>query len=199
MNNLSPRLSGDAIKRLFEEPRTHSAWLDAPVPEELIRNAYELARLGPTSANSNPMRLIILRSGDAKERLLPALSSSNVEKTRSAPLVLLIAHDLAFLDKLPDLFPHANARSWFAGNDDLIQETTFRNGSLQAAYLIVALRALGLDVGPMSGFDARKVNREFFADTTWRVNFILNVGYGRADALRSRLPRLDFADIAIWL
>jgi 3-hydroxypropanoate dehydrogenase len=152
--NLAPRSIDDqALDQLFRTARSQNSWLDRPVPEALLRQAVDLAEMGPTSANTLPMRVVFVKSAAAKERLRPALAPQNVEKTMSAPVTAIIAYDLDFLDLLPKLFPHANARAWFAGNEALIGETARRNGSLQGAYLILALRAVGLDVGPMSGFD----------------------------------------------
>src|SRR6267378_5470168 len=152
----------DAIDQLFRQARTHSAWLPEPVPVELLGKAYELARLGPTSANISPSRFVFLTTPGAKARLRPALAPGNVEKTMAAPVTAIIAWDTEFHENLPRLFPQADIRSYFAGNKPLIEETAFRNSSLQAAYFILAARALGLDCGPMSGFDADKLNAAFF-------------------------------------
>jgi 3-hydroxypropanoate dehydrogenase len=186
------RLGDEALDRLFRQARTHSAWQPRDVPEEILREAYDLARYGPTSANSSPLRIVFLRSAEAKARLLPAVAAGNVEKTRTAPVVAVMAYDLEFHEHLPKLMPHVDARSWFAGNQALIEETAFRNSSLQGAYFILAARALGLDCGPMSGFDAGKVNAEFFPDGKWKVNFLCNLGYGEPAKLFPRGPRLDF-------
>jgi 3-hydroxypropanoate dehydrogenase len=174
-------------------------WGSEPVPAQLLRKIYDLARLGPTSANSSPGRFLFLTTPPAKERLKPALMPLNVEKTMSAPVTVIIAWDTEFHEKLPKLFPHADMRSYFAGNRTLIDEIAFRNSSLQAAYFILAARALGLDCGPMSGFDAGKVNAEFFADGKWRVNLICNLGYGDAGKLFPRNPRLEFEEAAVIL
>jgi 3-hydroxypropanoate dehydrogenase len=186
------RLGDEALDRLFRQARTHSAWQPRDVPEEILREAYDLARFGPTSANSSPLRIVFLRSAEAKARLLPAIAAGNLEKTRTAPVVAVMAYDLEFHEHLPKLMPHVDARSWFAGNQALIEETAFRNSSLQGAYFILAARALGLDCGPMSGFDAGKVNAEFFPDGKWKVNFLCNLGYGEPAKLFPRGPRLDF-------
>jgi 3-hydroxypropanoate dehydrogenase len=162
------------------------------VPDELIHEVYELFKFGPTSANTCPARVLFLKSQEAKARLLPALAPGNVDKTRSAPVTAVVAYDLEFYEKLPFLAPNADYRSMFAGKPDLIQETAFRNGSLQGAYLMLAARALGLDCGPMSGFDQAKVNAEFFPDGKWKANFICNLGYGDASKLQPRQPRLSF-------
>jgi len=192
-------ISDDALDQLFREARTHSAWLPEPVPTELLRHAYELARLGPTSANGSPGRFVFVTTPEAKARLLPALATGNVEKTKTAPVTVIIAYDREFYEKLPKLFPQADARSWFAGNQALIDETAFRNGSLQGAYFLLAARALGLDCGPMSGFDANKVNAEFFPDGKWRVNFLCNLGYGDQSKLFPRNPRLEFEEACLVL
>jgi 3-hydroxypropanoate dehydrogenase len=188
------RVDGEALDALFREARTHSAWLPRPVPAGLLREAYALAKMGPTSANSSPARFVFLTTAEAKERLIPALMPSNVEKTRSAPVTVIVAQDLEFYERLPRLFPHADARSWFAGNSGLIADTAARNSTLQGAYLMLAARALGLDCGPMSGFDAEKVNAEFFPDGRWRANFLFNVGFGDPEKLYPRAPRLDFEE-----
>jgi 3-hydroxypropanoate dehydrogenase len=189
-------LDDGALDRLFRTARTHNGWLDRPVPEELLRQAVDLAKMGPTSANTSPMRVVFVRSKEAKERLKPALMPQNVDKTMAAPVTAIIGHDLSFYEKLPRLFPQVDARAWFAGNDALIAETAFRNGTLQGAYLLLALRALGLDVGPMSGFDPAQVDAAFFAGTPIKANFLANIGYGDRAKLFPRNPRLDFAEIA---
>ncbi len=187
-------ISGNALDQLFRQARTHSAWLPERVPTEKLREAYELARLGPTSANSSPARFLFLESEEAKARLLPALAPLNVEKTKAAPVTVIVAWDTEFYEKLPQLFPHADMRSYFVGNQSLIDETAFRNSSLQGGYFILAARAVGLDCGPMSGFDATKVNAEFFPDGKWKVNFLCNVGYGDRSKLFPRNPRLEFEE-----
>lgn len=194
-----PPVSEQALNRLFLEARTHSAWLAKPVSIELLRRAYELARLAPTSANSSPARFVFLTTASAKERLRPALAPMNVEKTITAPVTVIIAWDSEFHENLPKLFPHADMRSYFVGNQSLIHETAFRNSSLQAAYFILAIRSLGLDCGPMSGFDADKLNAEFFANGKWKVNLLCNVGYGDYSKLYPRNPRLEFEEAAIVL
>lgn len=184
----------NALDSLFNQARTHSHWLDKPVSESTLQTLYELTRLGPTSANCSPGRFVFVTTAAGKEKLQPALSSGNVEKTMAAPVTVIVASDSAFYEKLPGLFPYADARSWFTSSESLAQETAFRNSSLQAGYLVVAARALGLDVGPMSGFDADKVNSAFFQGSDWRVNLLINLGYGDSDKLHGRLPRLDFDD-----
>ncbi len=188
----STRISGDALDQLFRKARTHSAWIPRRVSKETLREVYELARTGPTSANSTPARFVFLESEAAKARLVPALAPLNVEKTKTAPVTVIVAWDTEFYEKLPQLFPHANMRSFFAGNQSLIDETAFRNSSLQGGYFILAARAVGLDCGPMSGFDAAKVNAEFFPDGQWKVNFLCNLGYGDPSNLFPRNPRLEF-------
>ena len=196
---LKTSIAEDALDQLFRNGRTFSAWLPTPVPVELLRQAYELASLAPTSANSSPFRILFVISKEAKARLLPALIPGNVEKTMTAPATAILAWDTEFFDHLPRLFPQADARSWFAGNPALIQETGFRNASLQAAYFMLAARALGLDCGPMSGFDAEKVNAEFFPDRTWKANFLCNLGYGDRSKLFPRNPRLKFEEACVVL
>jgi 3-hydroxypropanoate dehydrogenase len=192
-------ISREALDQLFHEARTHSAWLPEPVPVELLRKAYELARLGPTSANASPARFVFVTTPGAKELLKPALAPLNVEKTMAAPVTVIIAWDTEFHEHLPRLFPHADMRSYFVGNKPLIDETAFRNSSLQAAYFILAARALGLDCGPMSGFDAAKLNAAFFPDGKWKVNLLCNLGYGDASKLHPRNPRLNFEEATVIL
>ena len=186
------RASGEALDLLFRKARTHTVWQPREVSEDTIKEAFDLASLGPTSANCCPMRILFLKTDEAKARLLPALSPTNVEKSRTAPYVAIIAYDTEFIDKLPQLFPHVDARSWFAGNQKLIDDTAFRNSSLQGGYFIMAARAVGLDCGPMSGFDHDKVNAEFFPDGKWKVNFLCNLGHGDHSHIKPRLPRLSF-------
>ena len=186
------KISSDIIDQLFREARTHSAWLPKRVPVETLREAYELARMDPTSANSSPARFVFLQSEAAKARLLPALAPPNVEKTKAAPVTVIVAWDTEFYERLPQLFPHADMRSFFVGNPALIDETAFRNSTLQGGYFILAARAVGLDCGPMSGFDPAKVNAEFFPDGKWKANFLCNLGYGDRSKLFPRNPRLEF-------
>ena len=187
-------LDDAALNLLFTQARTHSAWLPRAIESGVLERLYELAKMGPTSANCSPARFVFVQSADAKARLKPTLLASNVDKTMSAPVTVIIGSDQAFYERLPELFPHADAKSWFVGNQALIEETAFRNSSLQAAYLMFAARALGLDCGPMSGFDQAKVDAEFFAGTTIKSNFLINLGYGDAAGLFPRSPRLSFAD-----
>lgn len=188
------RISNAALNQLFHEARTRTAWLPEPVPEHLLLEIYALTRLGPTSANTQPARFVFLTTDAAKARLLPAMSAGNQEKTRTAPVTVLIAWDTEFYNHLPRTFPPRDMRGTFANNPALAQETAFRNSSLEGGYFILAARALGLDCGPMSGFDAEKVNREFFPDGKWKINFICNLGYGDPNVSYPRLPRLEFEE-----
>jgi 3-hydroxypropanoate dehydrogenase len=186
------KVSAECLDQLFLKARTHWVWRPEPVPLELLKELYNVARFGPTSANSSPARFVFLTTPQAKERLRPALSPTNVEKTMTAPVTVIVAWDTEFHDKLPQLFPARDMRSIFAGNAALIHETAFRNGTLQGAYFMIAARALGLDCGPMSGFDQQKVNAEFFPDGKWKANFLCNIGYGDPSKLFPRNPRLSF-------
>jgi len=185
-------LSTDALNVLFTHARTHNAWSDKPVADSLLREIYDLMKWGATSANTSPARLVFVKSEAEKQKLLACVSEGNAEKTKTAPVTVIIGMDMEFYEQLPKLFPHADARSWFVGNEASIQATAFRNSSLQGAYLMLAARALGLDCGPMSGFDADKINATFFAGTEVKVNFICNLGYGDAEKLFPRSPRLSF-------
>lgn len=191
-------LDPQALATLFTEARTFSHWQDRAIPEGAIETALGLAQLGPTSGNCEPMRLVLVKSKAAKERLLRCVSSGNSEKVRAAPVTAIVAYDREFYEYLSRLFPHTDARAWFTSNDALAVETAFRNSSLQGAYFILALRAQGLDCGPMSGFDNAKVDAEFFPDGRWRSNFLLNIGYGERPHPHPRPPRLSFAEIAEW-
>ncbi|HLY57548.1 MAG TPA: malonic semialdehyde reductase [Stellaceae bacterium] len=190
------RIAAAALDQLFHEARTHNGFLDREVPEQLLRDAIDIAKMGPTSANSSPMRVVFVRSPEGKERLRPALAPGNLAKTMAAPVTAIVANDYEFYEHLPKLFPHADARSWFHGNEQLIADTAFRNGTLQGAYLILALRAVGLDAGPMSGFDNSRVDAEFFKGTQIRSNFLVNIGYGDETKLFPRSPRFTFDEIA---
>jgi 3-hydroxypropanoate dehydrogenase len=189
---MSKIISDDALDRIFRQARTHRSWTNEPVSDVVLQAAYDLARMAPTSANCSPMRVVFVKSRAAKERLRPALSEGNVEQTMAAPVTAIFAYDLKFYELLPRLYPFADARSWFAGKDELIRSTAFRNGALQGAYFVVAARAVGLDCGPMSGFDNAKVDAEFFPDDTVKSNFLCNLGYGDGAKLRERAPRLEF-------
>jgi 3-hydroxypropanoate dehydrogenase len=188
------RLPDTCLDSIFRTARTHNAFLDKPVPESMLRELYELLKWGPTSANSSPARFVFVVSRHAKERLRPALSPGNLDKTMAAPVTVIIAYDLEFHEKLPRLFPHTDARSWFAGKPEHILTTAFRNGTLQGAYLIIAARALGLDCGAMSGFDNAKVDAEFFPDGKVKSNFLCNLGYGDESKMLPRHPRLAFEE-----
>ena len=191
-----PILNSQALDTLFLHARSHNGWLDKPVEDALLQQAWALARMGPTSANCSPMRVVFIKSEAAKARLQPALIEGNRAKTLSAPVTAIFANDSRFHDLLPKLFPHADARSWFAGPDKeaIAATTAFRNGTLQAAYFMLAARALGLDCGPMSGFDNTLVDREFFPDGRIKSNFICNLGYGDPNRLFPRSPRLEFEE-----
>ena len=188
-------LSDAALDQLFRTARTHNV-LGGEVDDDTLRALYELLKWGPTTANASPARFVFVRSAEAKARLAPALDEGNRAKTLAAPVTAIVAHDLAFYEKLPYLFPHTDARGWFDGKPEAALETIcLRNGSLQGAYLILAARSLGLDCGPMSGFDNAKVDAEFFGGTRWRSNFLVNLGHGDASQLFPRSPRLAF-DVA---
>ena len=190
-------LSDDAIDQILRKARTHNAWLDRPVSDETLRELVALASKGPTSANQSPARFVFVKSPEAKARLEPHLSSGNREKTMAAPVTAIIGYDLEFYEKLPKLFPHQpDAKSWFTTSEAVTRDNAFRNGTLQGAYLIIATRALGLDCGGMSGFDNAGVDAEFFAGTSIRSNFLLNIGYGDPVGLMPRHPRLDFDEMA---
>ncbi len=185
-------INDEALDLIFREARTRNGWEERDVTRTLMQAVYDLTKMGPTSANCSPARFIFVTSDAGKERLKPHLSEGNLEKTMAAPCCVIIGYDMAFYERLPELFPHTDAKSWFVGNDELIEETAFRNGTLQGGYLIIAARALGLDCGPMSGFDKAGVDREFFKGTTIRANFLCNIGYGSDKDLFDRAPRLTF-------
>ncbi|MDZ4734888.1 MAG: malonic semialdehyde reductase [Rhodospirillaceae bacterium] len=186
------RIEEGALAQIFLEARTYDSFRDEPVPDELLREAWNLARLGPTSANGMPARILFVKSPAGKKRLEPTLSDGNRAKTMKAPVTAIVAYDLEFYEHLPKLFAHTDARSWFVGKQQAIQTTAFRNGTLLAAYFIVAARAVGLDCGPMSGFDNAKVDEEFFSGMSWRSNFLCNLGFGDPHDLHPRHPRLEF-------
>ena len=180
---------------LFRIARSHSDWQDKPVDDGLLRQVYDLAKMGPTSANMCPLRTIFVKSREAKERLKPALHAGNVNKVMTAPVTAIFGMDIRFYEKLPQLFPHADARSWFKDlPEPVLEYIALRNSSLQGAYFMLAARSLGLDCGPMSGFDNAKVDAEFFAGTTIKSNFICALGYGDASKLHPRSPRLAFEE-----
>ena len=192
---MSGKLPAACLDQLFRNARTHNS-LIGEVPDALLHELVDLLKLGPTSANCSSARLLFVKSREAKERLKPHLSEGNRDKTMKAPVCAIIGYDLNFHHHLPKLFPHTNARSWFEGQDAKIFETAFRNGTLQGAYLIMAARALGLDCGPMSGFDNAGVDREFFAGTSIKSNFLCSLGYGDGSVLFPRSPRFDFDEMA---
>lgn len=185
-------LDQSGLDLLFRSARTHRSWHDRPVDPATLRAVYELARMPPTSANCSPMRVVFVATLEAKRKLEPCLIKGNVKQTMSAPVTAIVAYDQRLHDELPRLYPFADARSWFADDAAGAAETAFRNGSLQGAYLMLAARALGLDVGPMSGFDRAKVDSLFFLDGRWRSNFLCNLGYGDGARLEPRAPRLAF-------
>jgi 3-hydroxypropanoate dehydrogenase len=189
-------LSDQALAQLFRDARTHIGWQNRSIDDTLLRQLTELVLLGPTSANSSPGRFVFVKTPEGKEKLRPALSAGNLEKTMAAPVTVIVGMDMAFYEHLPKLFPHADARSWFVGNERLIADTAFRNSTLQGGYVIVAARALGLDTGPMSGFDQAKVDEAFFAGTTVKSNFLINLGYGDPSKLFARSPRFSFDEAA---
>ena len=181
-------------EQLFDNARTHNGFVPEVIPEATLRRLYDLVKWGPTSANSSPARFIFVTSPQAKDKLLTAMSPGNFEKTKQAPVSVIVGTDMAFYEKLPQLFPHADAKSWFVGNQPMIDATAFRNASIQGGYLILAARALGLDCGPMSGFDNAKVDAAFFPDGTVKSNFLCNLGYGDPAKLMPRHPRLPFEE-----
>jgi 3-hydroxypropanoate dehydrogenase len=204
---MGARIDDAALDALFREARTHTKWQSRPVSDQMLRDLYDLLKMAPTSANGSPARFVFLRSKEAKERLRPALAPLNVEKTMTAPVTVIIAYDLKFCEQLPKLFPHSpGMAALFMSNPELADATAKRNSTLQGAYLIIAARAIGLDCGPMSGFDQAKVDEEFFAagkpcfgcdqeffpEGHVKTNFLCNLGYGDPSALHERLPRLPF-------
>ena len=189
-------LSDAALDQLVRTARTQNAFLDKPVEDSQLRALYDLMKWGPTAANSTPARLVFVKSAEAKAKLGPALSEGNHAKTMAAPVTAIIGYDMDFHEKLPFLFPHTDAKSWFEGPRENRHEAAFRNGSLQGAYLIMAARSIGLDAGPMSGFDSAKVDAAFFAGTAIKSNFLVNLGYGDPSGVFPRLPRLSFDEAA---
>lgn len=190
---MSDILSSEGLDLIYRKARTHNVWLDKPVEDALLAQVYDLAKMGPTSANMCPMRIIFVKSREAKERLKPALDAGNVDKTMKAPVTAIIGMDIHFYEQLPKLFPHLDAKAWFKDlPENVLEYVALRNGSLQGAYFMLAARALGLDCGPMSGFDNAKVDQAFFAGTTVKSNFLCNLGHGDASKLHPRSPRLTF-------
>jgi len=188
-------IDAHSLDLLFRTARTQNGWQPKPVPDSLLREIFDLAKMPPTSANCSPMRLVFVSTQEGKERLKPALSAGNLAKTMAAPVTAIIAYDTKFYDELPKLFPHADARSWFASNETLAATTAMRNGTLQGGYLMLAARAAGLDCGPMSGFDNAAVDAEFFPDGRFKSNFLCNLGYGDGSNVFPRSPRFDFDDV----
>jgi 3-hydroxypropanoate dehydrogenase len=189
-------VNSTALDQLFNSARTHNAWLPRDVPDELLHRLIDLTKMGPTSVNCSPARIVFLKSADAKARLKPHLMDGNVDKTMLAPAVAIIGTDHRFYDHLPKLYPHADAKSWFVGNREFADVSAFRNGTLQGGYFIMAARALGLDCGPMSGFNNAGVDTEFFAGTEIKSNFLCNLGYGDPAGLHPRSPRFAFDEMA---
>jgi len=189
-------LNDQALQQLFTEARTFSAWQHKAVSPELLHQLYDIVKFAPTSANASPARFVFITSPEAKAKLKPALAEGNIEKTMNAPVTVIVAADHAFYEHLPTLFPQVDAKSWFVGNQTAIDTTAFRNSSLQGAYLILAARALGLDAGPMSGFNNQLVDELFFAGTQTKSNFLINLGYGDVNKLHPRNPRLGFDQAA---
>jgi 3-hydroxypropanoate dehydrogenase len=189
------KLDVAALDQLFNNARTHNVWQETPIPDSLLIELHDLMKWGPTSANCWPLRTVFVKSSEAKARLVPLLMEGNRSKTAAAPVTALLGMDMAFYEELPRLFPHTDAKSWFVGNETLIAATAFRNSSLQGAYFMLAARALGLDCGPMSGFDAAAVDAEFFTGTQIKCNFICSLGYGDAAQLFPRSPRPSFAEV----
>lgn len=185
-------LDAASLDLIFRNARSHNRWVEREVPDSLLRQIYDVMKWGPTSANCTPARIVFVKSAEAKAKLLACMAPNNVAKTQSAPVVAVIGMDMEFFDKLPRLYPATDARSWFVGNQALIEATAFRNSSLQGAYLMIAARALGLDCGPMSGFDPDKVNEAFFKGTPVKANFVCGLGYGDPAKLYPRGPRLEF-------
>ncbi|MHA7634763.1 malonic semialdehyde reductase [Corallococcus sp. M7] len=195
MATTNTALDTDALEQLFIEARTHSGWQDRPVTDETLRRIYELARMAPTAVNSQPVRLVFVRSREAKEKLKPALSPGNVDKTMQAPVTVIVAYDTNFHEQMPKLFPSRDMKSVFAAQTpEAREQAAFMNGTLQAGYVILAARALGLDCGPMGGFDKAKVDAAFLQGTGWKSNILLNLGHGDPAKLFPRNPRLSFED-----
>ncbi len=185
-------LDAAALDQLFRTARSQNKWLDRPLPDSKLEELFDLLKMGPTSANCSPARFIFVRTAEGKANLKGALSGGNIEKTMTAPVTVIVAHDTKFYDQLPKLFPHADARSWFVSSEALAETTAFRNGTLQGAYLMLAARALGIDSGAMSGFDNAKVDELFLAGTGWKSNFLVNLGYGDPAGVFDRSPRFSF-------
>ena len=190
---MSNPLPDVALDQIFREARSFSYWTDEPFSDSTIQAVYDLARMGPSAANGSPARFVFLKSDEAKERLKPHLIPTNVDKVMTSAFTVIVAHDVEFYEKIPQLFPHnPGARDWYSWSEEFAELNAFRNGTLQGAYLMLAARSLGLDCGPMSGFNNEAVDEEFFKGTTWRSNFICAMGHGRREKLHDRSPRLSF-------
>ena len=196
MSETAATLDDLALDQLFRAARTQNKWQDRPVPDAKLHELYDLLKWGPTSANSSPARFVFIRTPEGKAKLKEALSAGNTEKTMTAPVTVIVCYDSYFYDKLGQLFPHADAKPWFTSSPEFAEKTAFRNGSLQGAYLMLAARAVGLDVGAMSGFDNAKVDELFLMGTGWKSNFLVNLGYGDPAGLFPRSPRLSFDEAA---
>ena len=194
-----PGLDDSILEHVFRTARTPRRWRDIPVPDGLLHTLYDLVKLGPTSGNCSPARFVFLASRDSRERLRPALSAGNVERTMGAPVTVIVAQDPLFYEQMPRLYPEVEARSWFAADIGLAEETASRNSSLQGGYMILAARMLGLDAAPMSGFDAEKVDEIFLSGQGWRSNFLLNLGYADGEPAHPRAPRLAFDEACLLL
>lgn len=193
---MTERISGSALDQLFLEARSQNAWTGEGVSDDVLKELVDITKMGPTSANCCPARFVFVKTNEAKERLARHVSEGNVSKVMDAAACAIIAYDLEFYEHLPRLFPHTDAKSWFEGKGKHIETTAFRNGTLQGAYFMLAARALGLDVGPMSGFDNKAVDEDFFPGGTVKSNFICSIGRGDPSALFGRSPRFDFSDMA---
>lgn len=192
---MSHKLDDKSLDTIFREARTHNAWEDKQVSDDTLKALYDLMKWGPTSANCSPARIIFVKSKEAKEKLATVVSEGNLKKTMQAPVTAVIGYDVEFYERLPELFPHApEAKTWFNWSKEWAEQTAFRNGSLQGAYFMIAARSLGLDCGPMSGFDMKKADELYFAGTTVKSNFLCNLGYGDPSGLFGRSPRLPFDD-----
>ena len=192
----SPKsIDNQALDTLFRTARTYNHWQEKPVGEDKLKALFDLLKMGPTSANCSPARFVFVQSPEAKARLKPHLDAGNVDKTMSAPVTAIIAYDYDFYEHMPKLFPHTDAKSWFVGREAFAKETADRNGALQAAYLIMAARSLGLDCGPMTGFNSAGVTSEFFGDKNWKADILCNIGYGDDTGMFPRSPRFDFDEV----
>lgn len=193
---MTSAIDQSALDQLFFDARTYNSWQDRDIDDSVLHSLHEIVKMGPTSANCSPARYIFVKSKEGKERLKPHLSGGNTEKTMAAPVCVIVGNDQEFYEQLPKLFPHTDAKSWFTSSPELAAETAFRNGTLQGGYMILAARALGLDTGPMSGFDQAGVDKEFFAGTSIKSNFLINLGYGDPAGLFERSPRFEFDEVA---